>query len=249
MWLTEAGLKKINKDEVIPQTLEYQAKFNSTVASIADLKSNFRRLESELSISRPINSKLCGRVTSLERQCWANNQYSRRECLEITVLPEDTENGNLEDLTLKFLNKIGVNIGSKNVEDYHWIKTQGPKKIIIKFSKRKDGNKVRTEKKKVKGKNLTSLGINKPTYINNSLCTYYKKLWAKCKNLHDNQVIHAFWISNGLIKLKVLETGNVHTVTHDIDLEVLFPGNSLIEDVRRMWVFFLFKLSLCFLIR
>ena len=120
-----------------------------------------------------------------------------------------------------------MNIDSKNVEDYRWIKTQGPKKVAIKFSKRKHANKVRTEKKKLKGKNLASLGMNKPIYINDSL-------WAKCKKLRDNQVIHAFWISNGSIKLKVSETGNVHTVTHDVDLEELFPGNSFIEDVRRI---------------
>ena len=220
----------MSKDEVIALTLEYKAKFNSTVASIADLKSDFRRLESELSVSRSVNSKLCDRVTSLERQCWANNQYTRRECLEITGLPENTENRNLEDLTLKVLSEIVVHVDSRNVEDCHWIKTQGPKKVIIKFSRRKDANKVPTEKKKLKGKNLTSLGINKPIYYK----SYYKKLWAKCKKLRDNQVIHAFWISNGSIKLKVSETGNVHTVTHDVDLEVLFPGNSLIEDVRRM---------------
>ena len=67
----------MRKDEVIALTLEYQAKFNSTLASIAELKSDFRRLESELSISRLVNSKLCDRVTSLERQCWANNRYTR----------------------------------------------------------------------------------------------------------------------------------------------------------------------------
>ena len=234
MSITEAALKKMSKDEVITLTLEYQAKFNSTVASILDLRSDFRRLESELSISRSVNSKHCDRVTSLEHQCWANNQYTRRECLEITGLPENTENGNLEDLTLNVLNEIGVNVDSRNVEDCRWIKTQGPKKVIIKFSRRKDANKVRTEKKKLKGENLTSLGINKSIYINDSLFTYCKKLWAKCKKLRDNQVIHAFWISNGSINLKVSETGNVHTVTHDINLEVLFPGNSLIEDIRRM---------------
>ena len=58
---------------------------------------------------------------------------------------------NLEDLTLKVLNEIVVNIDTKNVEDCHWIKTQGPKKVIIKFLKRKDANKVRTEKR-IEGK-------------------------------------------------------------------------------------------------
>ena len=81
---------------------------------------------------------------------------------------------------------------SRNVEDFHWIKTQCPKKVIIKFWRRKDANKVRTETKRLKGKNLTSLGIYRPIYINDRLCTYYKKHWAKCKKLRGNKVIHAF---------------------------------------------------------
>ena len=173
-------------------------------------------------------------MTNLERQSWVNNQCSKPECLENTWPLENTENGNLEDLTWKFLNKIGVNIDSKNVENCHWIKIQGPKKVIIKFLKDKDANKVWTKKKKLKRKNLTSLGIKKPIYINDGLCTYYKKLWVKCKKLCDNQVIHEFWISNRSIKLKVSETANVHTMTHDIDLDVSFPGDSLIKDPRRM---------------
>ena len=56
-----------------------------------------------------------------------------------------------------------------NAECCHWIKTQGPKKVIIKFPGRKDDNKVRIEKKNLKEKNLTSLRINKPIYINDSL--------------------------------------------------------------------------------
>ena len=74
MSLTESALKKMIKDEVIALTLEYQAKFSLTLANIADLKSSVRRLESELSISRLVNSKLCNRVASLERQSWDNNQ-------------------------------------------------------------------------------------------------------------------------------------------------------------------------------
>ena len=102
------------------------------------------------------------------------------------------------------------------MEDCHWIKTLGPAKVIIKCSKRKDANKVRSENKQLKGKNLTSLGINTPIYINDSLCTYYKKLLSKCKKLCDNKAIHTFWISNGSVNLKVSETGNVHTVSHGV---------------------------------
>ena len=52
MPLTEAALKKKSKDEIIALILEYRVKFNPTLANIEYLKSNFKRLESELSISR-----------------------------------------------------------------------------------------------------------------------------------------------------------------------------------------------------
>ena len=65
--LNEAPFKKVSKDEVVVLTLDYQAKFNSTLANIIDLKSDFGRLEPKLSISRSVNSKLYDRVTSRER--------------------------------------------------------------------------------------------------------------------------------------------------------------------------------------
>lgn len=94
MSLTEAAHKKMSKDEAIALTLDFQAKFISTLANIADLKSDFRSFESELSISRSVNTKLCDSVTSLESQCWAKNQYTRSECLEVTEVPQSTENAN-----------------------------------------------------------------------------------------------------------------------------------------------------------
>ena len=50
----EAALKKMSKYEVIALTLDYQAKFNSILANIADLKSNFGRFETELFISKAL---------------------------------------------------------------------------------------------------------------------------------------------------------------------------------------------------
>ena len=67
MSLNEALLKKEGKDEVIVLTLDYQAKFNSTLANIIDLKSDFGMLEPKLSISRSVNSKLYDKVASRER--------------------------------------------------------------------------------------------------------------------------------------------------------------------------------------
>ena len=147
-------------------------------------------------VSKSVNSNFCKKITTLERQCWANNQYSRRECLEISGIPENIENKDLQNLTLQIFEKIHISVDPENVEDCHCVKTQRSKKVIIKLSRRNNANKIRSEKKKLKGKNLTSLGINTPVYINDSLCIYYEKLWTNCKKLLNNKLIYAFWISN-----------------------------------------------------
>ena len=98
------------------------------------------------------------------------------------------------------------------------------------MSRRKDADKIRRAKKKLKGLNLSSIGINSAAYINDSLCRYYKNLWTKYKKLWLKKFIHGFWTSNGSIRLKLAETGNPRVTTHDTDLEELFQGNQLISD-------------------
>ena len=100
------------------------------------------------------------------------------------------------------------------------------------MSRRKDADKIPRANKKLKGLDLSSIGINSAMFINDSLCGYYKNLRAKCKKLWLNKFIHGFWPSNGSIRLKVTENSNVRVISHDADLEELFSGNELISDER-----------------
>ena len=109
----------------------------------------------------------------------------------------------------------------------------GPKKVIIKISRRKDAYKNRRAKKKLEGLDLSSISINSAGFINDSLFQYCKNLWGKCKGLWLDKFIHGFWTSNGSIRLKLTETGNVRVITHDADLEKLFPCNEQICDDTR----------------
>ena len=172
----------------------------------------------------------------LESQCWANEQYSRCECSEISGVPESVTDNDLEWKVLNLLEKIDVQVHPDYIEVCQWIKSNvGPKKIIIKMSRHKDADKIRRAKKKLKGLDLSSIGINSAVFINDSLCRYYKNLWGKCKKpcLWLIKLIHGFWTSNGSIRLKLTETGNFRVITHDADLEELFPGNELISDNTR----------------
>ena len=132
--------------------------------------------------------------------------------------------------TLKIFDKLDVTIDPSNIEDCCWLKSNGPKKVMIKFARRKDTNLIRKNKNKLKGMNLCLTSINNPVFINDSLCSYYKMLWRKCKNLWCNKYIHAFWMSNGTLRLKLTASGRVHIITHCQDLDELFPENELLRD-------------------
>ena len=163
MSLSESALKKLSKDEVIALALEYQNKFDSTLTNInkeiSDLRQNYEKMQSELCVFRQVSSKLREQIVSLERQCWSNCQHSRRECLELSSLPESMENSELEDIALKLFKKLDVEIDSSNTEDCHWLPSKGSKRVVIKFSKRKDANSTRRVKKNLKGMDLSSIGI------------------------------------------------------------------------------------------
>ena len=114
-------LKKLFKEEVIPLALEYQNKFDSTLANvnkeISDLRENYEKVLSELCLSRQVSSKLREQIVLLERQCCGNFQNSRRECLEVTGLPESSDYSELEHTAHKLFRKLDV--GSYYIEECH----------------------------------------------------------------------------------------------------------------------------------
>ena len=91
--------------------------------------------------------------------------------------------------------KLDAAIDPSNIEDCHWLKNDGSKKVIIKFAGRKDANLIRKNKNKLKGMMFCLIGVNNPVFINGSLCSYYKMLLQKCKKLWSNKYIHASWVS------------------------------------------------------
>ena len=54
----------------------------------------------------------------MERQCWANVQYSRRECLQVAGI-HCVSNKNLESKVLEVFSKVGCEILSRNIEACH----------------------------------------------------------------------------------------------------------------------------------
>ena len=57
----------------------------------------------------------------IERKCWANEQYSRRECLEISDIPESVSDNALEDIQ-GVLRGIDVEVDREIIEWCHRLK-------------------------------------------------------------------------------------------------------------------------------
>ena len=109
---TEEALDKLNKKELITILLSLQSKVESSNDEILDqvrqLNQKFNQLESEISIVNQANSLLSKRLVNMERQCWANAQYSRRKCLEVMGIPDSVQNSELEDKVLNIFKKIAL---------------------------------------------------------------------------------------------------------------------------------------------
>ena len=56
---------------------------NKVMEEVRNLSDTITKLSSELSIANNVNTLLSIKLVTLERQYWANAQYSRRECLDI----------------------------------------------------------------------------------------------------------------------------------------------------------------------
>ena len=115
----------------------------------------------------------------MERRCYANEQYSRRKCLEISGIPASAADNGLESNILEILEEIDIPIDPNLVENYHRLLSKSsPKKVIIKLDRRKDIRRILLNKSKLK--NLKPESVNLPGetnfFIDESLCLYYKRI-------------------------------------------------------------------------
>ena len=117
---TEKSLSKLNKEDLIRLTLDFQQKhdnlFGKLMEDFADPRADYVKLEAE----RAVSDTFKNRIITLERKYWRNGQYPRRKCIEISGIPDGTPDSWLENKLRKVYDKIDSAVKSKNMEAYHW---------------------------------------------------------------------------------------------------------------------------------
>ena len=93
----------------------------------------------------------------MERQCWANAQYWRRECLEVAGIPRQVDDKNLETKVLSIFQKIGCTTDPTFIDDCHRLGKNNDK-VIVKFTRRKDCKQILKVKKDLRDLNMDDVG-------------------------------------------------------------------------------------------
>ena len=138
---TGDSLDKLRKQDLIPTALSLQSKLenkgNAVLEEVRKLNESILKLHAELAVTKNANNLLLTRLTTLERQCWANAQYSRRECRDMVGIPREVSEEVLEEKVLKIFGKLGGDISPDLIDACHHV-GRTTDTAIVKFSKRKD---------------------------------------------------------------------------------------------------------------
>ena len=221
----------IVKDDIVQQL---KSENQALLEKITSLESNLQSKEKEISeIKAELNASK-KEFVKVERDVIDLQQYIRRNNIEICNIPE-SENESIKDLEKKVVQiskAVGLNVTTNQIEACHRLATNqnGPRKVIVRFTNRKNCEILLRSSKLFKEKTTQEkAGLSSKIFINNNLCSYNKFLWGKAKCLKQNKLIHKFWCFNGTIN--VLLTDNVgdhaHKIKHINDLIDLKPDNDI----------------------
>lgn len=127
------------------------------------------------------------------------DQYSRRQNIEISGIPKDIHNNELQGKVIEIFGKIGVDVKPDDIIAVHRLKGQRHPNVIVRFF---DRNKVyhclqnKKELYKIKEYKL---------YLSENLCENYKSIYDDCIKLKAEGKIKSVWTTNGLVHFKFSE--------------------------------------------
>ena len=208
------------------------SKINSVKQLVALLKERDEQLKKRDDEVKALTARLdaieatsgaVARIERLERDGYRQQQYSRRECVELVGLPEEVSGGALEAKVVEAFKYAGVTVTSR---DFHAIHRLCNKKVVIaKCVNRRDATAILRAKKKLREVDAAgqkNLGVKGKVYVNESLCPEYRRLYGICTALYRKKKLASSFTLNGAIKVCVEEDGEKKVIEHINDLKEMF---------------------------
>ena len=174
---------------------------------VGKLKDRISSLETE-------NTLLEKRVSKLESSCDTAEQYSRRNCVRVTGIPE-TNDESTDDHIMEMANALSLDLTINDVDRSHRVGKKdkpGPRAIIVKFATFRASQKLYRSRTKLKTNGYEGV------YVNEDLTQTRFKLLGKARELCKSGKLDSCWSDNGNLLVKD-NTSAIHRLSSPADLQ------------------------------
>ena len=159
--------------------------------------------------------ELSAQLYELDKRLLECEQYSRRESVIISGIPECVQQGELQDVAIQIFKELDINVEYKDISAIHRLgkprSSRYPAKVIVLFVNRKHAELCCNRKDRLKGLKST-LKLNLRFY--ESLATLNQESLRLCESLHKDGLIHEFYLRNGFVKIKTTENDYPVRINH-----------------------------------
>ena len=192
---------------------------------IQNLLDENKRLNEKIKNVETVNHILSEKVNAIEINTAKIDQYDRRNNIELHGVPSDVTDDKLELKVIEICNSIEADIEPIGIEACHRFGRNDPKKVIVRCVNRKDVEKIKEKKRKLRQVDMSKIGFENTTkiYIQDNLSPYFSKLAWKCRKLKKASKINDWWFKNELIFLRRTENEAPKKISHNDDIDNLYP--------------------------
>ena len=174
--LQQNDLLQQNRD-ISKKLLEITSKIDSLAKKNEELTSHVSVAQNASKILPETFKTTNSKLVELEIQQHKLEQYTRRECLDFSGIPNSVAPKDLENVILRLLQEIGINLDKSRIVPCHRL---GKTDItIVKFLKRKDAENVFSNKKKLKDVDISYLLSDDDMQGRNNIATGSQNNWRK----------------------------------------------------------------------
>ena len=202
---------------------------NELESKIKKLSRKNHNLERDL---YDIYDEMYDEIYSLDCRIIRMEQYSRRESLVISGIPEYISQADLEPTVLEILRNIGVqNLASYHISACHRLAKNYndpyPARTVVKFINRKVTEFCIENRNRLK--ELKPLNMNLRFF--HSMCYANEQILKECNYLHKFGQIESHYIRNGFIKIIKNNGSRPKKINHICELHEIFKEFYEYEDL------------------
>ncbi|XP_039299185.1 uncharacterized protein LOC120355022 [Nilaparvata lugens] len=212
------------KEELFSAIGACTAKMNENFATLSAQAQLIKDQQTTINELLSENATLNKRLDAVELHADRNEQYSRRNLLEIHGIPS-IPNEDVVGTVLSVCRSVGLDFKRQSIIGCHRLKKRNNRPsagIVVKFLCRDDAEALLQKRKVKHNLNTEHIGIGgqaMPIYINRSMTERRRQLFAKAKKLQRDKGFRYVWADrNGTLKIRPTEGGRIFVVNSEEDL-------------------------------